>query len=71
MSTRQRWHYTSLCFFDAFAQCSEEDKQRYPIGAMTKQAQMLDALGEEGWEVYEIKFDEDGRPLYFLRLTLT
>lgn len=70
MSTRQRWHYTGLSFLDAFVQCSEEEKQRYPTGPMNKQAQMLDALGEEGWEVYEIKFDEDGKPLYFLRLAL-
>lgn len=69
--SRRSWHYTSLSFMDAFARQSEEEREPYPQGSLQLQAAMLDELGEQGWDVYEIKFDENGHPLYFLRLDLS
>lgn len=67
---KKRWHYTGLSFFDAFASQQDHEREPYPTATLNKQADMLDALGEEGWEVYDIKFDDDGRAVYFLRLEL-
>ncbi|MCB0964408.1 MAG: hypothetical protein KDA98_14100 [Acidimicrobiales bacterium] len=67
---KHRWHYTSLSFMDAFGGQSDAEREPYPQASLQRQAAMLDALGEQGWDVYEIKFDENGYPLYFLRLDL-
>lgn len=64
------WHYTSLSFMDAFASLSESERGNVPEAPLGRQAELLNELGEQGWDVYEIKFDENGYPLYFLRLRL-
>jgi hypothetical protein len=55
---------------DAFSSQSDADREPFPTATISKQAAMLDELGEAGWEVYNILFDGEGHPVYFLRLEL-
>jgi hypothetical protein len=65
-----RWPYTSLSFMDGWMEMEKRGMEKSLLNAGECQPALLDGLGESGWEVYEIKFDNDGQPLYFLRLLL-